>query len=337
MHPKHAFLVGLTSILALLILAGLLMVFGEFDRLLMPSYRLQVMTDNAAGLRPGSSVAMNGVRIGQVDTIELRNGGAFPIRVTALIEQEQPIPEDTTFEIDQPLLGGSSILSLIGDLSSDRHLPTDGTAQISGAYRSMLDRLNDALAGRFTPLMEAMDSISGLSTTLHDVAADFRQLTEPQSESAIEAGQVPNLRTAISRLSTMLDQATTTLREADEWLGDETLREDMRESIRRAGAAFDEAAGTMQRYAKLADSLEADTDRLLTDMRPVLDQVSLTLEQIQQVATTAARGDGTVAQLLNNPDLYRSLEDASVRLERVLSELQLLIQKIKAEGLPIDL
>ena len=40
--------------------------------------------------------------------------------------------------------------------------------------------------------------------------------------------------------------------------------------------------------------------------------------------------------MLNSPDLYLSLPDAAIRLERALTDLQLLVQKIRAEGLPID-
>jgi hypothetical protein len=42
-----------------------------------------------------------------------------------------------------------------------------------------------------------------------------------------------------------------------------------------------------------------------------------------------------MAQLLNNPDLYNSMNDAAVRLERALTEAQLLIEKFKAEGVPV--
>ena len=50
----------------------------------------------------------------------------------------------------------------------------------------------------------------------------------------------------------------------------------------------------------------------------------------------AAEGDGTVALMLNEPDLYRSLDDAARRLEQALREVTLFIEKVKAEGLPVN-
>jgi hypothetical protein len=66
------------------------------------------------------------------------------------------------------------------------------------------------------------------------------------------------------------------------------------------------------------------------------DDVALTLEEVRRVTSVATDGEGTVAQLLSNPDLYNSLEDAATRLERTLVEIQLYIEKIKAEGIDVD-
>jgi len=40
---------------------------------------------------------------------------------------------------------------------------------------------------------------------------------------------------------------------------------------------------------------------------------------------------------MQNPDLYRSLKDASDRLNQTLEEVQLLVEKFKTEGVPLKL
>ena len=69
---------------------------------------------------------------------------------------------------------------------------------------------------------------------------------------------------------------------------------------------------------------------------PIADDVAVTLEEVRRLTTLASEGEGTIAEMLRNPDLYNSLDDAAVRLERTLVEIQLYIEKIKAEGLDID-
>ena len=49
------------------------------------------------------------------------------------------------------------------------------------------------------------------------------------------------------------------------------------------------------------------------------------------MARKANAGEGSLGMMLNNPDLYNALTDAAVRLERTLVEIQLFIQKVKAE------
>jgi hypothetical protein len=40
--------------------------------------------------------------------------------------------------------------------------------------------------------------------------------------------------------------------------------------------------------------------------------------------------------MLNNPDLYNALEDAATRLDHALRDVQLFLQKVSAEGLPVN-
>ena len=69
---------------------------------------------------------------------------------------------------------------------------------------------------------------------------------------------------------------------------------------------------------------------------PAADELGTTLERFRQLLVKIDEGEGTVAQLINNPDLYRSLADAATRLEQTLIEVQLLVQKLKTEGIAIE-
>ena len=51
----------------------------------------------------------------------------------------------------------------------------------------------------------------------------------------------------------------------------------------------------------------------------------------------ATNGQGTMGQLMNNPDLYNSLKDATTRLDKALTEFQLLAEKFRTEGVRLKL
>ena len=70
--------------------------------------------------------------------------------------------------------------------------------------------------------------------------------------------------------------------------------------------------------------------RSATDVRASITNTCVMLESVNS-------GKGTLGQLVNNPDLYHSLNDAAKRLEKALGEVELLAQKIKAEGVKVGL
>jgi hypothetical protein len=81
--------------------------------------------------------------------------------------------------------------------------------------------------------------------------------------------------------------------------------------------------------------METDVDALVNRLLPVADEAARTIEDVRRLTRAAIDGDGTVALLLRNPDLYLSLDDAAQRLELAAREVQLLAEKLKKEGLPI--
>ena len=58
--------------------------------------------------------------------------------------------------------------------------------------------------------------------------------------------------------------------------------------------------------------------------------------RVLQASTTLLEamsdGEGTIGELVGNPDLYRSLEAAADRLQQVLVDFQLMIQQIREDG-----
>jgi hypothetical protein len=57
---------------------------------------------------------------------------------------------------------------------------------------------------------------------------------------------------------------------------------------------------------------------------------------MQKLADKARKGDGTVGKLLNDPALYQNFNDAAERIQKAVDEMKLLIEKWKAEGVPVQ-
>lgn len=301
-HVRN-FLIGLTTLLGLVGFAVLLMFFGELQLFRPQQYEIKVFMTMAGGVREGSPIELNGVRIGQIDRIQLLPEEIhYPIHATASITREKRIPETVRASVERSLLAGTSILQLTTQPPEDgaqlTYIPDDGSGELSVDTRTFFDDLLAELDARTEPLVFALESFTRLSDSFTRVAENVNALIGEQLKTDPDE---PTLRAVVTRLNTTLDQA-----------------KDM-----------------FSRYGKLAESLEKDAATLVQNMLPVTDELSATLEEIRRITTLAREGRGTVAQLLNNPDLYESLLDASMRLERALAEAQLLIQKFQAEGVPV--
>ncbi len=327
MNPtgKH-FILGLTTLIALFGSVVLLMLFGEMDAVVRSRYDVTIECPNAAGLRAGSTVELNGVPIGRIERVTYDADLEYPVRIVALIDDTVLIANDVVPYATVQLLGGSATLQLETAPGGDGTLPTDGSAILHEPIHSrLMEELTATLDSRMQPLLDGMEDF-------RELARNLNELVRPVDPD--RPGEVRNIRTAVETLNRVLDDVREALAMAKAWLGDEELRADAGVAVHNANVLIEQATDTMEQFAKLAGRIEADSESVSKHLAPVLDELASTLEEVHGLVARATEGEGTIAQLLNNPDLYQSLDDAAIRLERTLREVQLLIEKVKADGLP---
>ncbi|MCH7602037.1 MAG: MCE family protein [Planctomycetes bacterium] len=323
------FLVGLTSIIAIIGMAVLLMQFGELDRF-KKRYVLTIHTNHAAGLRQGSSVEYNGVPIGFVKKVDLSPDPRYPVQIEVLIDNDQRIPANAIPYSQTSIFGGSAILELEGTESGlqdegDYFPKENDTNDIFSPIRfRLIEQITTELDDRMKPIISSLEAFQKLSETYTEFGENLNKILFTSEEGD-----------TIRNLNNVLTQISEALQLAKLWLGDEQMLNDFRRSVENAHLLIEKATSTFDRYTRLADVLEEDAETIVKGLLPISDQIASTLEDVRNITRLAMEGDGTVSQLLNNPDLYRSLDDAAVRLEQTLVEIQLYIQKIKTEGLDI--
>lgn len=334
------FAIGLASIIALVGFSALLMSFGELDSVFHPRYDVTFKSDDASGLRPGSPVEFSGVPIGVVHSVYTEADPRFPVRIICRINDYVRIPADVKPFAATQLIGGSAILQLQappgGAAAAGNFLPNDGSAAIAATMRGgLLAEVTEELDTRMKPLLESLDRFNRLSDTYTSLGDNLNSLIKPQTSAELAAGKEPNLWTAVNKLNSALDDAHEALALAKSLLGDEELKANAKSAIANATSLIDLATGAIDRYSKLADSLQHNADDITKRLLPVADSLAVTLEDVRRLTKLATEGRGTVGQLLNNPDLYNSLNDAAIRLEQTLKQAQTLIEKMRAEGVNV--
>ncbi len=326
------FFVGAASIIGLLGVVLLLILFGEFDRVLQPRYEVTIILNDAAGLMNGSPVTLNGVPVGIVDRVVLEPDDTSPVRAVAMIDQHIEIPKPATASVLVSMLGGRSTLQIDAEFGPNvlEKFARDGSAVIHGTYLPMMQELANTLSLQMQPIFDTFEDFGEFAETYSELGKNLNELVKPADGEG-------NLREVMLRLTQTLDQVSEAITLAKEWLGDEQMRGDMRQAVASAKELLTKSSEAVDQFTTLAGNLDARTDEVASRLVVVSDELAKMLEEVNGLVTRTKNGEGTLGMLITNPDLYRSLQDAATRLEQALREAQLLIQKLREEGVNIKL
>lgn len=332
------FLTGLTAIVGIAGLVAMLFLFGELRGLGQEMYTFTLRMDTARGLAPVSPVTLNGVLVGNVTDIttlpDPTNGVAVSVRVLEKVR----VPREFRVFIDQSFIGESK-LELSPDPAQDLSGPDafvrPGEVIARNAVGT-IEQITERLEKPLSELSRSADDFHELATTYTEVGRRINTLLEPRTPEEVDAGADATVPASLARLDRALAGAET-------WLTDETLREDVRSTMERANTVLTEAAATAEAWREAARNVNELTGAAREQLRTSTIRLVSTLQaaegalaELKQLAGSINAGEGTAGLLLTNPDLYRSLSDAAERLDRVLTEAQLTIEKFRKEGVPIQ-
>lgn len=338
------FLTGLVALAGLAGLASLLFIFGEVRNVFAQSYEFGFRVDQAGGLKPTSDVGLQGVRIGTI--VSISNTSDDPdhgVDVRVKVQADAKIPRDFSLYLDKGFVGDAILdFQIPADASMDPSNLVKQDEILPGTRRvdSLFRRVETALAAPLDKIGQAADRVARIG----ERAEDF---FEPRTLQDVEAGKRANLWSTVQRVDVALAGA-------NRWLSDEEFRADAKEiasraktaieEVQRTAAALKETAESVRETSETArvqiqtqgDKLGAATDQLTEAMTQTLGKVDQTAGEIQRIAVGINNGEGTLGLLAKNPDMYNAIRDAAVRLDKALAELQLLIQKLKDEGIPLN-
>jgi phospholipid/cholesterol/gamma-HCH transport system substrate-binding protein len=283
------FLTGIVSIVGLVGFGFLLLLFGNINASLRPSYPVRIQANQALGLRAGSQVSMAGVPVGEVKSVRLAPNPLRPAEIIVSINGDIDVPLAAKAQVTQSLIGGTARLEFFLPEGTDSGtvFARDGSATLEANLESLEQKVGRLLDERLGGLDAAMRSIQSVAE------------------------------------------------EAQKWLGDEQMRADAKTAVWKAQQLIETASVTMQTITEAARGVQVSADALAVQLKPTMEQLASTLRSVERLTEQARDGKGTVGQLMSNPDLYNSLVDSAERLKRTLGEVELLMQKIRAEGLGV--
>jgi phospholipid/cholesterol/gamma-HCH transport system substrate-binding protein len=251
-----------------------------------------VYYDSTQGLGVGTSVIYNGLRIGQLSSIDITDDGK---RMEARFEvaSSLEIPKDSKFQIQSELLGGQKVRLVLG---TSKNYAEDGDTLI-GTYAS--DQFS-AINEQVLPIASKVDSLlTQMNRVLHHPGLD-QALTElPGAMNELKL----LLRDSRGMISSNTEYIEASMKNLA--LFSENLKE-YNKSIRQTLNRIDKSTEGLDTI-KIARILE-HSDSLISGLNSLTNQMK--------------SGKGTVGKLIYDESLYQNLSNTTDELSRILKDLK---------------
>ena len=245
--------------------------------------RVTVMFENANNIKPGETVTMNGMEVGRIKSMQVREDGVL---ITLLVRLHFPLKEGTMFHLHESnLMGGKRI-----DIR-----PGKGPGEID--LTKVQDGKTDAgITGVFARLDNLVEKIEGILSNIGDtdgILADFNELADSAK------GMIASLNEIIEENRAPLGQAV----------------EGASKTFGRVNRILDENEEPIQRTVKGLDSAAQDARELFSRLDSLMvrfDRISRNIED----------GDNTVSHLLYEKKLYDDMVNAVTELDSLLEDVK---------------
>ncbi len=326
------FRVGALVLVALLGLATLVLLMGYVPTFGGKKKTIYIMFAQAPGVSRDTPVRKNGILIGRVTDVELRNEPeARGVLVTTAIDDDKTVYRNEICRIGGSLLG-DAVLEFV--LSGDKSLPSEplesGQTILGVSSGDPLQLIGNLEA----TLTESLKSVSSTSDEIGKLARRFTDLLETNDE---QIARVAN------KAEETLDQIRKIAKDADDVLGDEQVKQNLKQSLaefphviqetRDAIGGFKTTLETADRNLKNVEGLTKPLgergEQLVNNIDRTTAKLDKVLEEISQFSHALNDPNGSLGQLLSNPQLYQHIESAVANVDQLTRDLRPIVRDAK--------
>jgi len=333
--------VGALVMVAMLVLIGLIFLMsGSTGGLFARKLVLRSYFENAAGLKDGAPVTLEGVTIGNVIHVRvIPDRNPTPVEVTMQVghEYQRDLHADSTASINQAGVLGDSYLDLSSahatgpPPANNAELKASGSPSIQDVIRSSDESIRQltTLTKKIEITMDAINSKKGTAGEFINDPALYNKLTRVADDLQTISGSLAGGKGSLGKLLTddtlynransavdRLNRITTDLDEgkgtAGKLLKDDTLYNNLNSAVANANqlvAEINAGKGGLGKIAK-DPAFAAKLDDTLTRLDSILKDVD--------------EGKGSLGQLVQNRSLYD-------HADQTLDQTQQLVKSIRED------
>lgn len=281
---------------ALAIVAILILIFGynflKGENLLSNSRTFYAVYDDVEGLSRSSEVTINGLKVGQVSSIDFLNPEG-QLLVTFTVKNDFPFSKTSVAEIYGGNIIGGKSLAVIPKYDKNVGIAKSGDTLMGGKEEGIMELVND----RLTPLQKKLEG------TIVSADSMLTAITEILDDTTRN-----NIRGTFRNLDATVASFRVTATEL------QGIVEGNSEKLNRTFTNLDEMSTNFNKFSDTLTSM--DINKITSDLEKVV-------ADFEDVSDKLNNGDGTAARLINDDAVYNNLDRATKQLEELLQDVKL--------------
>lgn len=293
---KTEFKVGLFGLLVLVILFFGIKFLKGSDIFQRENVYYATYND-VSGMLVSSNVFINGLRVGYVKEITTTNERADNFVVAFTIRSDIKIPEDSKILLFSSDLLGSKALKL--QLGNSSKIISDGDTIKSDKELGMLDNLGASIS----PMMNNLDSI----------LSSLNNILNIQNQNSLR-NTIANIETTTARLGNI----TTNL---DNLMSTEKTK--LAKIIENTESITSNLKDNNQKLTNIIQNVDNIVDSAAkANIGSTLIETGKSIERLNSVLGVIEKGKGNVGLLINDEELYKSLDNSAKNLNKLIEDIK---------------
>lgn len=280
---------------AFIVIAGIASFFVGFNFLKSKSIFKRTNTyyavfDHSGGLKTGTQVTVNGVQVGVVESVELKEKTA-KIKISVSCSKDFSFSKNSKMELYNSLLGGAGL----------QIIPVFDQAPVAESG----DELSSSIQ---------MDMLQSLSTRIEPTQLKLNNLLSNADTTLVSVNQLLDAKTITDLKKSIADLSITMngMSQASANLNKMLVANQVN------------LQGTLENANKITSDLAKVSDELArAELSKVIADAQKMLTNLNGILADVDAGKGSVGKLMKDENLYKNLEQATKQLELLLQDLRL--------------
>lgn len=309
--------IGILAIVTIaLSLWGYKFILGS--NMLVKSNIYKVIYERVEGMQVGTQVRISGVRVGSVASVDLQEDQR--VLVTLDMDRGIRIPKNAVATIiSTGFMGGKAI-----ELVYDRPCSGDDCAQ-TGA---LLQGQTKGLVASMMAEENLENYVSIIKDGLQDIIDTLNQSLLSEDSQSPVAQSVRNLQSTLENLKSATHQVDRLVRNSSEDIDGAmsnlaSITGNLASKNDQIASIIDQADSISRQVASsdLKGTLE-EVNTAVTDLKNTLQSADQAMTGVSTTVSKINNGEGSLGKLLNDEELYESINTLSSRADSLVNDIQ---------------